>query len=69
MPDALVEQLDRIAERVAALARLVQTLRDENQALRVEVDRREGENHVLRERVDTARQRVEALVARLPVDA
>lgn len=66
VPSAVAIQLDRIAERVATLARLVHSLRDENHALRIEIDRREGENQLLRERVDTARDRVESLIARLP---
>ncbi len=68
MTQGLVLELDRIADRVAALARLVQTLRDENQALRVAVDRRDGENQRLRERLDSARVRVEDVIARMPSD-
>ena len=68
MTQALVLELDRIADRVATLARLAQTLRDENHALRVAVDRRDGENRLLRERLDSARGRVEDLIARMPSD-
>jgi len=60
--------LDRIAERVATLVRTVQTLRDENQTLKVTVDQRDGENKLLRERLETARGRVESLIARMPAD-
>lgn len=67
IPDpVLVAELDRIAERVAALVRSLAQLRDENQSLRVAVDQRDGENKVLRERLDSARARVEALIAQLP---
>ena len=65
MPAVLAE-LDRIAERVAVLARIVHELRDENQALRAAVDRSDGENRLLRDRLDAARGRVEALIARMP---
>ncbi len=41
----------------------MQSLRDENQQLRVAVDQRDGENRLLRERLDTARDRVETLIA------
>ena len=68
MSPTVEQDLDRIAERVATLARLVQTLRDENQGLKVASDQRDGENKVLRERLDTARERVETLIARLPGD-
>ncbi len=69
MPNGFEQDLDRIAERVAVLVRLVQTLRDENQALRIAVDQRDGENKVLRLRLDTARERVETLIARMPADS
>ena len=68
MPPDLAEELDRIAQRVATLARIVQTLREENQGLKVEIDRRDGENRLLRERLDSARDRVETLIARMPAD-
>jgi uncharacterized protein (TIGR02449 family) len=66
MSSTLEQDLDRIAERVASLVRLVQTLREENQNLRISADQREGENKVLRERLATAGDRVESLIARLP---
>ncbi len=69
MSQALVTELDRIAERVAALARIVTTLRDENQALRIAIDQRDGENQLLRDRLDSARDRVESLIARMPADS
>ncbi len=68
MSSRFEQDLDRIAERVAELVRLVQALRDENQTLRITVDQREGENKLLRERLDTARERVETLIARMPVE-
>ena len=66
---SLVHELDRIAERVSELARLVQSLREENRTLRVAVDRRDGDNHMLRDRLDAARDRVESLIARMPGDS
>ena len=66
MTPGLVFELDRIADRVATLVRLVQALRDENQALKVAADRRDGENKLLRERLDAARRRVEDVIARMP---
>lgn len=68
MSIAFEHELDRIAERVATLVRLVHSLREENQELRVTADQRDGENKVLRERLDTARERVETLIARMPAD-
>ncbi len=69
MLNGFEQDLDRIAERVAVLVRLVQTLRDENQTLRIAVDQRDGENRLLRDRLDTARNRVETLIARIPAES
>ena len=69
LPGTIHDGLDRIAERVATLVRMVQSLRDENQTLKVAVDQRDGENKLLRERLDTARDRVENLIARMPADS
>ena len=68
MTVGLAQELDRIAERVATLARLVETLRDENQAMRIRIDQRDDENRQLHDRLDTARDRVEALIARMPTE-
>jgi uncharacterized protein YqgV (UPF0045/DUF77 family) len=68
MSTPIALELDRIAERVASLARIVHTLREENRKLQVAVDQREGENRLLRERLDSARDRVEHLIARMPTD-
>lgn len=69
MSAPFAQELDRIAERVAELARIVVTLREENHGLRIAVDRSDGENRALRDRLDTARGRVEALIARIPADS
>jgi uncharacterized protein (TIGR02449 family) len=69
MSSSIEQDLDRIAERTAALVRLTQSLREENQSLRIAADQREGENKVLRERLETARERVESLIARLPEES
>ncbi len=68
-PTNIHEGLDRIAERVAMLVRTVQALRDENHTLRIHADQRDGENRLLRERLDTARGRVETLIAQMPADS
>ena len=68
-PVGIHDGLDRIAERVATLVRTVQALRDENHTLRIGADQREGENRLLRERLDSARGRVETLIARMPAES
>jgi cell division protein ZapB len=65
----LDRDLDHIADRVAAVVRIVHALREENQALRSALDRSAAENKALRDRLETARARVEALIERLPSDA
>lgn len=69
MPASLAFELDRIAERVAALTHVVHTLREENRAMQVAIDERDGENRQLRERLATARDRVENLIARMPAES
>lgn len=62
----MVAELDRIAERVGNLARLVVALREENQRLQRALDERDAENTRLKGTVDSARERVEQLIAQLP---
>ncbi len=69
MDAGLAQELDRIGERVATLARLVTSLRDENRAMRATLDQRDNENRALHERLDVARDRVETLIARMSGDA
>ncbi len=65
----LPQELDRIAERVATLAQVVAALREENHAMRATIDERDIENRQLRDRLETARDRVERLISRMSVDA
>ncbi len=65
----LDRELDHIADRVSSLVRIVHALREENQALHIALDKSAADNKALRERLDIARTRVEALIERLPSDA
>ena len=65
----LDRELDHIADRVTALVRVVHALREENQTLRVALDKSAADNKALRDRLDAARMRVEALIEQLPSDA
>ena len=65
----LDRELDHIADRVSALVRVVHDLREENQTLRTALDRSAADARAMRDRLDTARTRVEALIDRLPSDA
>ena len=65
----LAQELDRIAERVATLAQVVASLREENHAMRHTLDQRDSENRLLRDRLETARERVDTLITRLSTDA
>jgi uncharacterized protein (TIGR02449 family) len=66
MSDMLAE-LEHLEERIGALARLTQDLREENHALRQQIHAAEGDVRSLRSRLDAARQRIEALIEKLPV--
>jgi hypothetical protein len=48
---------------------VVHTLREENRAMQIAIDQRDGENRLLRERLDAARDRVVSLIARMPADS
>ena len=65
----LDRELDHIADRVSALVRIVHALREENRTLRTALDKSAADNKALRDRLDTARTRVEALIEQLPSDA
>ncbi len=61
--DVDISSLEQKVEKVAAFC---QTLREENRELRGRVAGLESEKQVLTEKIDTARTRLEALMARLP---
>lgn len=65
----LDRELAHIADRVSALVRMVHDLREENRALRIALDDTTQDNKALRDRIEFARTRVEALIERLPSDA
>lgn len=65
----LDRELDHIADRVSALVRVIHALREENQTLRTALDKSVADNNALRDRLDTARTRMEALIEQLPSDA
>ena len=61
--DGELSSFEQKIEKVVALAL---TLREENRALRSRVAGLESEKQALAEKIDTARQRLEALMERLP---
>ena len=65
----LDRELDHIADRVSTLVRVVHALREENQSLRAALDNGAIAHKTLRDRLDMARTRIEALIERLPSDA
>jgi len=62
----MLEELDRLGERVNQLALLAQQLRDENQAMRTTLTASQAEARLLRSRLDAARARIETLIEKLP---
>jgi cell division septum initiation protein DivIVA len=64
----MLRELDQIADRINQLAALAQSLREENQALRLQLSEAEASTRSLRSRLDAARQRIEALIEKLPAE-
>jgi cell division protein ZapB len=60
------DRLDTLDSKVEQVLALCQSLRSENHALRNRVAGLEGENRQLADKISSARQRLEALVTRLP---
>lgn len=59
---------DQLIDRVHQLAALTQRLRDENRSLRQQLAEKETESRLMRERLDTARARIEGLIKQLPAE-
>lgn len=64
----MISEFEQLAEKVSRLAELTQTLRQENAALRRTAVDLASENKELRERVQEAYSKVEAILAQLPED-
>jgi cell division protein ZapB len=63
---SMLEDFDLLAGKVAELARLVQSLRTENQQLRSQLTAASSELDAMRGRVDEASRRLDLLMERLP---
>lgn len=62
----MISEFELLAEKLSRLAEMTHTLRLENAALRRTAVDLASENKDLRERVQTAHGRVEAILAQLP---
>ncbi len=62
----MLSELDEIAARIEQLAQLANSLRAENATLRQGLVDAQAESRSLRSRLDAARQRIEALIEKLP---
>ncbi|WMW82116.1 DUF904 domain-containing protein [Undibacterium cyanobacteriorum] len=62
----MISEFEQLAEKVNRLAELTQTLRQENAALRRTAVELASENKDLRDRVQQAHTKVEAILAQLP---
>jgi cell division protein ZapB len=60
--------LDSLERKVEQIVAVCASLRGENQALRAHVAGLEAEKAALAKKVDIARERLEGLMARLPVE-
>jgi outer membrane murein-binding lipoprotein Lpp len=65
----MLEDFDLLATKVGDLARLVQSLRTENQQLRAQLVTASSELETMRGRVDEASRRLDGLMERLPSPA
>lgn len=64
--ETMISEFEQLAEKVSRLAELTQTLRQENAALRRTAVELAAENKDLRDRVQQAHTKVEAILAQLP---
>ena len=62
----MVNELNALESKIAQVASLCRTLRDENSQLRQQLATIEAEKKGLAERMDTARNRIEQLAQQLP---
>jgi FtsZ-binding cell division protein ZapB len=62
----MLEQLDTLETKLAQMLERYQALRDDNQRLRQQVLALESTNKALSERLDGARERMEALYHKIP---
>jgi chromosome segregation ATPase len=60
-------ELDQLAQRINRLAALTHDLREENQQLRQQLLGADAQTRSLKSRLDAARQRIEALIDKLPI--
>ena len=63
----MIQDFELLAGKVAELARLLQSLRTENQQLRAQLATASAELDAMRVRVDEAGRRLDGLIERLPV--
>lgn len=59
-------ELENLEQKLNALVALAQRMREENRDLRIHVTRLENENKSLQDKVNTARDKLEGLIERLP---
>jgi uncharacterized protein (TIGR02449 family) len=65
----MLDQLDALTARMHDLVAHVRQLRDENHQLRTQLATSQAESAALNERIRSATQRLDGLIARLPQDA
>ena len=63
----MIQDFELLAGKVTELARLLQSLRTENQQLRAQLATASAELDAMRVRVDEAGRRLDGLIERLPV--
>jgi cell division protein ZapB len=61
-------ELDTLDERISQLVQLCHRLRNDNNELRQELAAAQNQNKQLTEKIESARQRLEMLLSRIPED-
>lgn len=62
------ESLNSLEQKIEKMVAFCAGLREENRELRTRVDGLEAEKQALAAKIDTTRERLEALMARLPAE-
>lgn len=65
---AMEAELDTLDERISQLVQLCHRLRNDNNELRQELAAAQNQNKQLTEKIESARQRLEMLLSRIPED-
>lgn len=64
----MISELNLLAEKINGLVALTQTLKQENTTLKTEIESLKIEKQQLLEKIETARQKIAAIIEKLPLE-